>query len=580
MLSELAIKNFAIINDIRISFSNGLSVLTGETGAGKSIIIEAVNLLLGSRASSDLVRTGEDHAELEAVFDIDPASAAGSIMKEQDMDPGEGLMIRRIISTNGRHKVFINSRQSTMQLLKQVTHNLAGISSQHAHQGLLNQDTHLYILDRFAKTYQLRRQVTAGYNELVPMIKELKDLKTGIEKTAEENEFLQFQILEIEEAALLPEEDKILEQKRFSLKNGSEILDSTNRAVHWLYSKENSVIETLGTIKADFEKKGVIDPELLYKAEKVGQAIFDLEDLTDDLRSHAKTIELDPEVLDRTEARLDVIQKLKRKYGGTLETLFATYDDLKQQLASTETMAGRIKELDKKSIHLSKNLAEKALLLSDKRKKAAKTLAKLAENELKELEMVGTRFTVLLKQPQATPEKNNLLCVNGRTISSTGIDTASFLMAPNPGEEPRPLNRIASGGELSRVVLALKAILSETESLGTLVFDEVDAGIGGKTSEKVGQKLKNLSARYQVICITHLAQIAKYGTSHFNIKKSVTDNRTSTSITALETQKERINEIARMIGGEEITQATLVHAKEMLTTSAGTKSGPIQQQLF
>lgn len=599
MLLELAIKNFAIIDDIRISFSKGLSVLTGETGAGKSIIIEAVNLLLGGRVSGDLVRTGEENAELEAFFEIAPDSAAAQILKTQEIDPSEGLMIRRIISCHGRHRLFINSRQSTMHILKRVTENLAGISSQHAHQGFLKEKNHLDILDRFAGIFPLRLEVGNLYNKFSLLEKEISKLKASIKQTVKDNAFLQFQLSEIEDAGILQHEDETLEIERKRLKNSSEIADTVNRAVNEIYLKENSIIERLGIIKNDFEKQGAIDPVLEKKADKISQAVLELEDLAEELRAYTSTIELDPSVLEKTEARLDLIQRLKRKYGGTLETLFIKYGDLKKQISGTEETKKRINELQKNADHILAELHGKALILSEKRKLAGKRLGSLVEAELKDLEMNHAGFIVSvspleprsdqedvcnspeLKNPESARWKNSMKkgnapdpnptfetnrqdCAPGMNCSATGLDRVSFLMAPNPGEAPRPLTRIASGGELSRVVLALKAILSHTESLETLIFDEVDAGIGGKVSEKVGIKLKNLASNYQVICITHLAQIAKYATSHFKITKNVVNGRTSTSIVCLADKQDRIKEIARMIGGEKITAATMNHAEEML----------------
>ncbi len=575
MLRELAIKNFAIIDDIRISFSRGLSVLTGETGAGKSIIIEAVNLLLGGRASADLVRTGEKSAELEAFFEIPPESGAAKIMKSREMAPEEGLIIRRIIALNGRHRIFINSSQSTIQLLKQVTENLASISSQHAHQGLLKEDNHLDILDRFAGTWPLRNEVNQMYHELIPLGKEIARIKENMEKLSEENDFLKFQINEIESAKIQIDEDIKLEAERNRLKKGTEIFETMQAAMDVIYTKEESVLERLGSIRAGFEKHSEVDGGLIPIVEKLSRTMFELEDLNEELRGMAERIDLSPEILEETEARLDDIQKLKRKYGsGTLSDLFAFYENLKDKISSTENMAQKIKVMEKKAAKLSTKLGAKALFLSSKRKSAAKELSRLAENELKELDMGDTLFQIDLKhipvpiqtlkdtnQPDFQPDPAS---INGLRIFATGIDKVSFLMAPNPGEAPKPLIRIASGGELSRVVLALKAILSETESLGTLVFDEVDAGIGGRTADKVGRKISRLAETYQVLCITHLAQIAKYGTTHFKIEKQVKNRRTATSITPLISQKDRTREIARMMGGDTITEATLAHASELL----------------
>ncbi|MBF0572671.1 MAG: DNA repair protein RecN [Desulfamplus sp.] len=612
MLIELAIKNFAIIDDIKISFSKGLSILTGETGAGKSIIIEAVNLLLGGRASADLVRSGEKHAELEALFLIEPNSAPARIMKEYDFNPLEGLKIRRIISLNGRHKIFINSQKSTIQTLKLVTENLASISSQHAHQGLLNEENHLDIIDTFAGTWADRKEIQTIYNELVPLVKEISSLKSNIDKIKEENELLRFQIDEIEKADIKPQEDETLEMEKNRLKNGSQIYSIIQSGMNDIYSKDGSVLEKLGSIKADFEKYSQIDKGLGRSAQTLSRAMVELEDLTDELRKMSDNIDLDPDSLEHTQARLDLIQRLKRKYGGigigstsvcSLDELFKRLKSMKETIAETDNIAERIEKMEKQASLLSAKIGEKAIMLSKKRSDAATKLAHLAENELRELEMVNTKFDVLVDQtiiagknansypqielssgsiypPQLelcsdtthiqielSSDKtiSNLLSVHGMKIYPTGIDRVSFLMAPNLGEPPKPLNRIASGGELSRVVLALKAVLSANESQGTLVFDEVDAGIGGRTSDKVGIKLKKLSEKYQVICITHLAQIAKHGTTHYKIEKKVVNNRTSTVITPLLGHEERIGELARMMGGSSISQATLDHAAEMLS---------------
>ncbi len=564
MINELTIKNFAIIDDIRISFSNGFSVLTGETGAGKSIIIEAVNLILGARAAADLVRTGEKNAELTAIFEVDPGSPAALIMADQEMDPGEGLMIRRVINADGRHKVYINSKPSTMQLLKQVTRNLAGISSQHAHQSLFNEENHLSILDRFAATQNLAAEVKKVYNELAPLKRQIQELRTNAHKADQENDLLRFQIDEIKEAAILEDEDEILQQERIRLKNGTDILTCVTAAVDELYARENSILERLGRIRNDLDRRSTLDPALVPIMEKTSQSLFDLEDLAEELRVYASKIDLDPGLLDQTEERLDLIQRLKRKYGGTLERLFQKYTDMQSQLELTDNVEERIARLEQKAETLAGTLREKALILSERRMEGAERLGSLAEMELGELEMGNTRFVVSL---ECTPSDTaDYFTVDKRLISPSGIDRVSFLISPNPGEEPRPLSRIASGGELSRVVLALKTILSRTEALDTLIFDEVDSGIGGRTSDKVGKKLRKLADTYQVICITHLAQIARFGTSHYKIEKNVVNGRTATSITPLPDMESRVIEIARMIGGEQITDATIAHAREMLTT--------------
>jgi DNA repair protein RecN (Recombination protein N) len=563
MLSELAIKKFAIIDDIRIPFKKGLSVLTGETGAGKSIIIEAVNLLLGSRASSDLVRTGEETAELEAFFDIESDSHAARILAEQGMDGSEGLMIRRLISSTGKSRVFINSRQATLDLLKQVTWNLAGISSQHAHQGLLREENHLDILDEFAGTCSLRQEVTSLYGKILPIAKEIAFLKSQREDKIREQDLLQFQVDEIEAAAILPNEDEELYSQRDRLENASKIFETVNGGVHEIYDRERSLIERISALKFQIEKFSRVEGVLENVTERLGSMGFELQDLAETLRTYSATIDLDPESLELLNQRLDLIAKLKRKYGGSLAALFEEYEAMRSDLAGTKELENRIQGLAEEKEGFEQQIRLKAKALSLARQKAGVVLADLAQRELAALEMGKARFEVVISHP-VSENPEDLQTHTQKKIFSTGMDKICFYLSPNPGESAKPLVKIASGGELSRIVLALKAVLSTTQSLETLIFDEVDAGIGGATSEKVGLKLKELGAKHQVICITHLAQIAKYGANQFRISKQVVNDRTCTSIIPLETQRERVEEIARMIGGQEITPATLIHAQELL----------------
>ena len=459
MLSELAIKNFAIIDDIRIQFKNGLTVLTGETGAGKSIIIEAVNLILGSRASHDLIRTGHKSAEVEAFFDVDPESAQAQLMDEQGIDLEEGLMIRRIVSSSGRHKVFINSRQSSMQLLKDLTENLAGISSQHAHQGLLQEKNHLDILDRFATTIVLRKDVNNIYHELILLIKELKELETDEDKAEQESEFLKFQINEIKEAGIKENEDLDLEKEKKGLRNASQIFEALNSGANELYSREGSIIERLSTIKTQIEKYKDVDPELLKKTQIIGSLLFDLEDMATDFRTYSSKINLDKSALEKVENRLDLIQKLKRKYGGSLESIFSQFNEMQDRFSKIGDVKKRISQTEERIEIVQTQYADKATILSGKRKRAAKQLSALVEKELNELEMKKAQFVINLEQVEGDAQKDSLI-IKGAKAFPTGLDSVSFFISPNPGEKPKPLTRIVSGGELSRIVLALKIILS------------------------------------------------------------------------------------------------------------------------
>ncbi|MCD4675691.1 MAG: DNA repair protein RecN [Desulfobacula sp.] len=563
MLSELAIKNFAIIDDIRISFKDGFSVLTGETGAGKSIIIEAVNLLLGARASADLVRAGCKNAELEAFFDIDAHSSAAMSLEEQGMDGSDGLIIRRVIALSGKSRVFINSRQSTLDFLKQVTRDLAGISSQHAHQGLLKEENHLDILDEFAGTTGLKNEVRNLYQTIIPLKRKIRELSLSLDTKRKEQDFLEFQINEISDAAILPNEDEDLEKKRGTLLNASKIFEALNRSIHEIHDREGSVLERLSFLRNDMEKISVADESLEKIAHQLSGTIFDLQDITGELRHFSSNIDLDPASLEMTDQRLDLISKLKRKYGPSLDALFDEYEAMQLKLSQTTQIEKKIKIFENDIQIFLKKIDQKAKKLSSLRKTAAKKLSKLAKNELDALEMGKAKFEVAFAS-QITNDSEDITTAAHEKIGPDGMDNVGFLLSPNPGEALKPLVKIVSGGELSRIVLALKAVLSKTKSLETLIFDEVDAGIGGATSEKVGLKLKQLSQKHQVVCITHLAQIAKYAANQFRISKDVINGRTFTSIVPLSHDNDRIEEIARMIGGADITDATLTHARELL----------------
>ena len=563
MLSDLAIKNFAIIDDLRICFEDDFSVLTGETGAGKSIIIEAVNLLLGGRASSDLVRNGCDQAELEAFFDIDEDSTASKVLAEQGMDTADGLMIRRVVSASGKSRVYINASRVTLDLLKRVTRDLAGVSSQHAHQGLLKEENHLDILDEFAGTVSLRKKVNTLYKKLVPLRSKINTLKQALETRQKEASFLQFQMDEIRDADIQPGEDEILERKRSALVNASKIFEGINRSIHEIHDRDGSMVETLSMLSNEMERLSGSDDRLEQPARRLSSILYDLQDATEELRTLSSSIDLDPASLDTIDQRLDTISRLKRKYGGSLETLFKEAAVLEEKISRSNRIEEEIRICEQESERYLSQITKEARVLSGLRRDAAQKLCRLAQEELAALEMGKAKFDVAFSFiTPAGPEE--IVTAENQKIGPDGLDSVRFLLSPNPGEPLKPMVKIASGGELSRIVLALKAVLSKKKSLETLIFDEVDAGIGGATSEKVGLKLKQLSKTHQVICITHLAQIAKYGTRQFRILKHVEKNRTFTTITPLVDKAARTEEIARMIGGTRITEATLMHARELL----------------
>jgi DNA repair protein RecN (Recombination protein N) len=563
MLKELSIRNFAIIDDLKINFSAGLTILSGETGAGKSIILNAVNLLLGTRASADLVRTGAETAELEGLFQISQTGSIAETLSGHGYDPAEGLLIRRIISRSDGNRVYLNGRLATIGLLNTITENLASISGQHAHQGLLKDEQHLLILDQFGELTALRQQTYDNYHQILPLVEKLNRLNTIRQRRAEHIALLTFQKKEIIAANPILEEDTGLETERLRLKNAETLYQTVYSSIEELYGSAGSVIERILEVKKNLTNAGRIDPQLATKADSLGSAAYQIEDLVEELRSHLNLIEANEQQLETVEERLDTLNKLKRKYGGSIEAVFSQLETIEQELSKVENINEQIEEVEAKLFELHTQLKRRSMQLSKKRKKAAEIFALKVAEELDSLNMPDTDFEVILR-PIATKEKTSIyLKSDHHTITESGVDRATFMIAPNPGEELKHLAGIASGGELSRVVLALKAILAETGAVETIVFDEVDAGIGGVTAEVVGRKLYELARHHQIICITHLPQIAKFGEHHFSITKHVTAGRTQTAIQPL-SKKDRYREIARMLGGEKITQTTLDHARELL----------------
>lgn len=563
MLRELSIKNFAIIDDIRIHLDAGLTVMSGETGAGKSIIINAVNLLLGSRASSKLIRTGAETAELEAFFDIVPDSPVARTMQAHGHAVDEGLIIRRMISRRDRHRVYLNGQLTTMQVLNSVSADLASISSQHAHQGLLKEDQHLDILDQYGGLLPMRAAVAARYAAMRPRLEALATLIRQRDRQNEQIELLRFQAQEIETTAPEPGEDEALELERKRLHNTQTLLQAVGGCIEGLYAAEGSLVDQVAAIRGQLERAAAIDPSLETSCQQMAELGYQVEDITEALRRYVQQVESDDHRLEMVEERLDMINRLKRKYGGSLESVLAKADEIRQRLDELKNLGDRIKAQEAFLTEQHALLAKDAERLSARRREVAQELATRIIVELGDLEMGPTQFEVALTGVAADLQTPTCMTHKGLRIDERGCDRAAFFISPNVGEALKPLTAIASGGELSRVVLALKAILAESGTVETVIFDEVDAGIGGGIAEVVGQKLESLARRHQVICITHLPQIARFGDAHFKITKAVKGGRTATHITPLD-EPNRLEEIARMLGGVKITAKTRAHAREML----------------
>ena len=568
MLRKLSIKNFAIIDDLSIIFENGLTALTGETGAGKSIIINAVNLILGSRASPELIRTSEDTAELEAFFEVLPESPAAKAARAQGFNSSEGLLVRRIIQKNGRHRIYINGRPATVQMLSAINEHLASIAGQHAHQSLLRPEHQLLVLDHFGGLSGLRGKVSRCYEQMLPLIRERAGLKSQHIEQVEHRELLEFQCREIQQAGIAHDEDKELEQERQRLRHAQRLYETVGSCVDRLYGGEGAVVEHVTGVARELQALSGIDSYLTPVAERVREASLQLEDIANDLRGYLPHVVSDGGRLEDIELRLDLLQRLKRKYGGSIESVLAHGKEAGEELKRISSLPERIGDLEEKLEQLHKKLGKLCCELSEKRRKAAKRLSAKVQHELASLGMSGTLFEVRLKPCPVDERADPHLLLNNTGMEPTGIDRAEFLIAPNVGEDLRPLAHIASGGELSRVILALKAILATEESVETLIFDEVDAGIGGGVAEMMGNKLASLARFHQVICITHLPQIAQFGRRHFKISKRVYKGRTHTTITPLSGEA-RVKELARMLGGVKITRKALDHARDMMAGRKG-----------
>lgn len=554
MLTDLSIKNIAIIDHLTISFSGGLNILTGETGAGKSIIIDAVNLILGSRASADLIRAGAEEGLVEALFDLSGQPSILSQLEAMGIECEGELLIKRIVSRSGKNRVFIGGGLSTITMLNDISRLLINIYGQHEAQTLLRQENHLLLLDGYGGLLPLRQEFSGIHDEYRQLHDKLKALEAGERDAAHRLDLLSFQSEEIGAAELAPGEEEMLVQERMVLGHAEKLLQSSQEAYAEIYGFDNAILGRLAHVKKRISEVTAIDSSMANVLDSLDAAAIQMEDVALALRSYAARIEADPQRLQSIDDRLQVINRLKKKYGALVEEIIAYKQSIDREIEGLklreENRGGLLKRLDE----LEELQRVKGEELHLKRVMAAKGLQAAMEKELAELAMKNARFEVAfdrLPQPK-----------------STGLERAEFLFCPNPGETPKPLAKIASGGELSRLMLALKQLHPESD-VPTLIFDEVDTGIGGATSALVGDKLKRVARRQQVLCITHLPQVAAYADQHYKVEKVVSSGRTATTAVLL-TAGEQIAEVARMLSGIKITDTTLEHAREMIEEAKGT----------
>ncbi len=575
MLRELRIKNFAIIEDLNLSFSKGLNILSGETGAGKSIIIGALTLLLGGRASADLVRSAEREAVVEALFDVEPESQINHQLEAWGVTTEDGLLAKRVVSRSGKGKAFINGSLATLQMLGQLGMGLISISGQHEHQTLLREDRQIDILDLFGNLASLREEVEGGHKKLLEVSRRLHDLRELEKGKTQRKELLCFQIKEVGDANLKPEEEGRLREEEKILSNAQKLAELTGTAYDAVYQSPGSAMERLRETLAALKGVVAVDDSTKPIFSALETALFQLEDTAHSLGDYMQKIEDDQGLLEEIEIRLDEINKLKKKYGGTLEEVIHYKEKAEKELAQIELNEEELLKREEEEWALREKVMQHAMELSKKRGRVASLLSKKMEGELESLGMKKAVFKVKLEKirEKADGEEPESSPPGGFRLTEKGVDMVEFLVCPNPGEEMKPLAKIASGGELSRVVLALKRIAAQERGAATLVFDEVDSGIGGATAEVVGRKLKNVARRQQTLCITHLPQIASFADFHQSIYKKMEGGRTTTLVKKLDSLKEREEEIARMLGGTNITTKTREHAREMLKVAKQREKG-------
>jgi len=556
MLIELRIKNFAIIDELSLSFSKGFNILTGETGAGKSIILNAVHLLLGDKATEEWIRSTEEEANVEAVFDISGNSEIKEKIQEkaphlQGAGEEDSLLLRRLISRSGRGKVFINGNLATLGMLSEVGEGLLSVYGQHEHQSLQRVETHVDILDEFGGLLGLREEFQKQFLEFVSLSEEVEKIRAEKERRAKERELMAFQSREIETSGIQIGEEESLKEDRVLLTHAKKLMDFAHLSEEALYSEEGSAIEKVQKVLNQCREMAAIDPSLSQPLKALESTLIQLEETALALRDYSRRVEINPMRLDEIENRLEEIDRLKRKYGATVEGVLSFKHKIDETLKSITSDEERLSQLEDLLGPLRQNLSDLGKRLSAERKRVALELKKSVERELSSLGMKKTVFEIRM---------------DPSSLSLRGVDRVEFLLSPNVGEEVKPLAKIASGGELSRIMLAMKKILAKVGGRQVLIFDEVDSGIGGAMAEVVGRKLKELSRHHQVICVTHLPQIACFADQHHSVRKEVKSGRTMTLVDRLD-KESIVDEIARMLGGVKVTEKTKAHAREMIETA-------------
>ena len=567
MLREISIKNFALIEALQLEFDPSFNVLTGETGAGKSIIIDALGLALGGRFSAEMIRTGAENALVEAIFLTDNRPDLDAYLNEigVPIQPDQSLLIQREIGATGKNRCRVNGQLVTVLTLNKIGEFLVDIHGQHEHQSLLFPEKQLELLDEYTGRECIATREALGlvFKEWRESEEEYQSLQQNEADLARKIELLQFQIDEILQARLILGEDEDLLKEREVLSSSEKLFEAAAESYRALYDSEEgrAAAELLGEAQRSLDQVAAIDPRLSQVLETLREAACQVEEVSRELRNYQDQIQFDPKRLREIEDRLDEIGRLKRKYGQSLAEVLNYSDKCSQELAGISHREERLQELEIFLSGIKARLGAMVVSLSGMRQQGATRLEQAIVKQLTELNMDKTQFKIGLNQVESSagvPFQDKVV-----EVVRTGADKIEFMVAPNPGESLKPMTKIASGGELSRIMLALKSILADLDQVPTMVFDEVDVGIGGRTAQAVAEKMLRIGQSRQVICVTHLPQIASLAKQHFYIEKQVVGARTEVSVRAL-LMSERIEELSRMLGGAQVTETTKQHAREML----------------
>lgn len=562
MLKSIQIKDYALIENIFVEFGEGLNIITGETGAGKSIIIDAMSLLLGERASTDVVRKGAEKSIVEGIFDVKKNKKVEGICKNNELEFSDELIIRREISLKGSNRCFLNDTPVTLNQIKEMGDLLVDLHGQHEHQSLLKSENHIDMLDDTADLITQLDKYTTAYNNLNQLLKELKELREKESLIKEKKDLYEFQIKEIDSVSPEIDEDEKIENSLRILENSEKLLSLTNEIYQSIYENEDSIQDRLAEVKSKLNELSQIDMSLHEKVNEFESIIAILNDISSYLRGYRDKIDIDPELLENMRARINAINMLKKKYGGSLNSVLVHRKKIGEEFELVENFSFKINEMNNVIERKRKECGSLAKSISSERKAAAKKIKREIEAELKNLGISDSKFEVKIVNEETD---NDYIIIDEKKFAydNKGYDKVEYYLSTNLGEDPKPLVKVASGGEVSRIMLALKSILAKSDRLPILIFDEIDIGISGRIAQKVGNALKTLASHHQIIAITHLPQIAGVCNHHYAVEKKKIGDRIVSSIRKLEFD-ERVKEVAKLMSGEKITEAAIKGAKELI----------------